>query len=148
MSINAVVADDHQVIRLGVSRLLEGSEIEIVGEATTGQQAVTMTHKSKPDVLLLDVRLPDGDGLTALPQIRKQCPETAVVMFSAYDNPTYVARSAALGASDYLLKGCSRHDLISTIRAAVKGIGPAKTGQMANIVATMENQEQIEKMKR
>ncbi len=63
MSINAVVADDHQVIRLGVSRLLEGSEIKIVGEATTGQQAVTMTHKSKPDVLLLDVRLPDGDGL-------------------------------------------------------------------------------------
>ncbi len=67
-------------------------------------------------------------------------------MFSAYDNPTYIARSAALGASDYLLKGCSRRDLISTVRAAVKGIGPAKTGQMANIVATMENQEQIETM--
>ena len=72
MAIKAVVADDHQAVRIGVSSLLEGSDIKIVGEATTGQQAVTMTHKHKPKVLLLDVRLSDGDGLTTLKAIREE----------------------------------------------------------------------------
>jgi len=148
MAIKAVVADDHQAVRLGVSSLLEGSEIKVVGEAATGEQALTMTRKFKPHVLLLDVRLPDGDGLTTLADVRKKVPKTAVVMLSAYDNPTYIARSVALGASAYLLKGCSRKDLVSVIQAAVKGTGPAKTGKMAEIAATMDNQELIESLTR
>ena len=81
-----------------------------------------------------------------LPLVCKQCPETVVVMFSVFDNPTYIARSVALGASDYLLKGCSRRELISVIEAAADYDSPSKVGQMADIVATMQNREQIEPM--
>ena len=144
MAITAVIADDHEAVRLGVISLLDGLKIKIVGEASTAMQAVSMTRKHKPDVLLLDVRLPEGDGLTALSLVRKQCPETAVVMFSGYDNPTYIARSVALGASDYLLKGCSCRELISVIEAADSGKSPSNVGQMMDIAATMKNKEQIE----
>ena len=144
MAITAIIADDHPAVRLGVVSLLEGSEIKIVGEASTGTQAVTVTRKHKPDVLLLDVRLPDGDGLTALSLVREQCPDTVVVMFSAYDNPTYIARSVALGARDYLLKGCTRGELILVIEAAVSDESSSKAGQMTDIAATMKNRKQIE----
>jgi len=144
MAITAVIADDHEAVRLGVISLLDGLKIKIVGEASTAMQAVSMTRKHKPDVLLLDVRLPEGDGLTALSLVREQCPETAVVMFSGYDNPTYIARSVALGASDYLLKGCSCRELISVIEAADSGKSPSNVGQMMDIAATMKNKEQIE----
>jgi DNA-binding NarL/FixJ family response regulator len=144
MPITAVIADDHEAVRLGVISLLEGSEIEIVGEALTAKQVVSVTRKHKPDILLLDVRLPDSHGLAALAEVREQCPETAVVMFSGYDNPTYIARSVALGASDYLLKGCTRGELILVIEAAVSGRSPTKAGQMMDIAATMHNKKQIE----
>ena len=105
---------------------------------------IAATGKHKPDVLLLDVRLPDGDGLTTLPQIRKHSPKTAVVMLSTFDNPIYIARAVALGASDYLLKGCSRREMISVIKAAADYDSPSKAGQMASIKATIENQRKIE----
>ena len=143
MAIKVVVADDHSAVRIGLASLLQGTDIKIAGEASTGKQAVTMTRKHKPQVLLLDVRLPEGDGLTALAQVRKDCPKTNVVMLSTFDNPTYVARSVALGASDYLLKGCSRRELISVIQAAAKGTGPIKAGEMTEIAELMENREII-----
>ena len=105
MSINVVVADDHEVIRSGLKSLLAGSEISVVGQASNGKEAVEEVVKHKPDVVLLDIRMPNGDGLTALDEIHRELPDTRVVMLSTYDNPTYIARCVALGASDYVLKG-------------------------------------------
>ena len=97
MAITVLVADDHEVVRTGLARLLEDSDITIVGEAANGEQAVELTLKHNPDVVLMDIRMPDSDGLAALEKIRKKKPDVRIVMLSTYDNPTYVARSVALG---------------------------------------------------
>ncbi|MBI3838841.1 MAG: response regulator transcription factor, partial [Planctomycetia bacterium] len=104
MTVKLLVADDHEVVRTGLSSLLAGSEIKIIAEAANGAEALKMAVKHKPDVVLLDIRMPDTDGLEALDKIHREVPNTRVVMLSTYDNPTYVARAVALGACDYVLK--------------------------------------------
>ena len=91
----------------------------------------------QPDVLLLDIRMSDMDGLAALEAIRDKRPEQRVVMISTYDNPTYVARSAALGADDFVLKGSTREDLLSAIQRAASGQGPIEGSLMARVKGTM-----------
>ena len=118
MAIKLLVADDHEVVRSGIGTLLEGSEVEIVGLAGNVVETVTLTSSMKPDVVLLDVRLGEEDGLTALEQIRTAEPNVAVVMMSTYDNPTYVARAIALGATDYILKDSSRIEVLEAIQRA------------------------------
>ncbi len=98
MAVKLLVADDHEVVRRGISALLNGSDIKIVAEAKNGEEAVKLTKKHKPDVVLLDIRMHDTDGLEALEKIRRDRPEQRVVMLSTYDNPTYVARAVAMGA--------------------------------------------------
>ena len=105
MSIRLLVCDDHEVIRTGLVSLLAGTDIEIIGEASSGKDALRLAQKDKPDVILLDIRMSDGDGLSTLEKLRSKAPECKVVMLSTYDNPTYIARSVALGAADYVLKG-------------------------------------------
>jgi DNA-binding NarL/FixJ family response regulator len=101
--------------------LLAGTEIEIVAEVGTGEEAVKFALESDPDVVLLDIRMPKGDGLTALGRIKLDKPDMPVLMLSTFDNPTYIARSVALGASGYLLKGCTRDALLNAIRTASSG---------------------------
>ena len=119
--IKLLVADDHEVVRCGLRTLLAGTEIEIVGEVATGAEAVTYALQNDPDVCLLDIRMPDGDGLTSLGRIKLDKPDMPILMLSTFDNPTYIARAVALGASGYLLKGCTRDHLISAIRTAAAG---------------------------
>lgn len=141
MTIKLLVADDHEVVRSGIHTLLEGSEVEIVASASNVEETVTLTESSKPDVVLLDVRLGTEDGLTALESIRSNAPEVAVVMMSTYDNPTYVARAIALGANDYILKDSSRLDVLEAIqRAAAKEL-PTETSILRRVQATMEKRK-------
>jgi DNA-binding NarL/FixJ family response regulator len=121
MSIKLLIADDHQVVRSGIKSLVSGTDIDVVGEAANGEEAVQMADKHDPDLVLLDIRMPEVDGLTALGRIKMMHPDTAVVMLSTYDNPTYVARAVALGASGYLLKGATRDELIAAIRKVANG---------------------------
>ncbi len=121
MSISLLVADDHQVVRLGLRNILEGSGIHVSGEATTGEEVLKQVAESKPDVVLLDVRMPGGDGLHILGRLKLDHPELAVLLFSTYDNPTYVARAVALGASGYVLKSDSRERLVEAIQMAARG---------------------------
>ena len=118
MSIKLLIADDHEVVRSGLKSLLTGTDIKIVAEAATGEQAVRLALKHEPDVVLLDIRMPEGDGLNALGRIKLDRPNMPILMLSTYDNPTYVARAVALGASGFLLKGISRDKLIEAIHAA------------------------------
>lgn len=124
MAISLVVADDHELVRAGVVSLLKGSGIRIVGQATSGDEAVEICQKLKPDVVLMDIRMPTSDGLAALERIRMEMPRQRVVMFSTYDNPTYIARSVALGAAGYVLKGSNREDLVAAISRAAKAEPP------------------------
>ncbi len=144
MSIRLLVCDDHEVVRIGVASLLAGTDIEIVAEAANGQEAVKQALKTRPDVILLDVRMPDGDGLATLEQLRAKAPASRVVMLSTYDNPTYIARAVALGASDYVLKGSSRNDIIATITAAAEGQSPSRSGELERIANMMQIRQAID----
>jgi DNA-binding NarL/FixJ family response regulator len=119
--IRLLIADDHEVARCGVRALLSGSGVDIVGEVASGPAAVAFILESPVDVILMDIRMPGGDGLAALGHLKLDRPNLAVVMFSNYENPAFVARSVALGASGYLVKSCSREKLIQTIHAAARG---------------------------
>ena len=121
MTIRLLIADDHEVVRTGLRTVLEGTEIEIIGEATGGEEALKMALSENPDIVVLDIRMPGGDGLTALGRIKIERPDMPVLMFSTYDNPTYVARSVALGAAGYLLKHNSCERLIDAIRKIASG---------------------------
>jgi DNA-binding NarL/FixJ family response regulator len=141
MSIKVLVADDHEVVRQGLVSLFNGSDIKIVGEAKDGDEAVTLARKFRPQVVLLDIRMPQVDGLTTLEKLRSEMPDTKVVMLSTYDNPTYVARAVALGASDYVLKGSSRQELITAVTAAVRGESPSKVGELRRVAGAMATRQ-------
>jgi DNA-binding NarL/FixJ family response regulator len=121
MSVKLLIADDHEVVRSGLKSLLTGTDIKIVAEASTGEQAARLALKHEPDVVLMDVRMPDGDGLNALGRIKLDRPNMPILMLSTYDNPTYVARAVALGACGFLLKGVTREKLIESIHTAATG---------------------------
>ncbi|MBX7169012.1 MAG: response regulator transcription factor [Pirellulales bacterium] len=141
MSLRVLIADDHEVVRSGLSSLLQGSGAEIVGQAGTGDEAIQLTRELHPDVVLLDIRMPDTDGLAALEALRKEFPQLPVVMLSTYDNPTYMARALTLGAKDYLLKGCTREQLISSIAAAASGRSGAHSSELQRVAGAMETPE-------
>lgn len=143
MTIRVVVADDHEVVRTGLASLLAGADIEIVAEAGGGDEAVKQVREHRPDVVLLDIRMADGDGLAALETIVEQSPHTKVVMLSTYDNPTYIARAVALGASDYVLKGSSREEIISTIQSVVGSQSPTGSGAWKKISRTMSTKSPV-----
>jgi len=120
-NIKMLIADDHEVVRYGLKTLLADTDIEVVAEVSTGEAAIRYALEHDPDVVLMDIRMPGGDGLTALGRIKLDKPEMPILMLSTFDNPTYIARAVALGASGYLLKGCSRDELIKAIHAAASG---------------------------
>jgi DNA-binding NarL/FixJ family response regulator len=121
MAIKVLIADDHEVVRAGLKSLIEGEGIQVIAEANNGVTAYKLAMKHRPDLVLLDVRMPDGDGLSCLGRIKLEQPELPVVMFSGIDNPTYLARALALGASGYLSKTADQKQIISAIRAAAAG---------------------------
>jgi DNA-binding NarL/FixJ family response regulator len=121
MSIDLLIADDHEVVRTGLKSFFEGTDIRIVAEASNGSTVMKLVQKHRPHVALLDVRMPDGDGLSCLARIKLDLPQLPVIMFSAYDNPTYIARAVALGATGYLSKSASRDAILSAIRGAARG---------------------------
>jgi DNA-binding NarL/FixJ family response regulator len=120
-TIQLLLADNHEMVRCGVKALLEGTEITVAVEATTGQAAAKLALEKEVDVVLMDVHMPDGDGLSALGRIKLDKPDLPVLLFSAFDNSASVAKAIALGASGFLLKGCCRDELLSAIRAAAAG---------------------------
>jgi len=121
MAIRLLIADDHLVVRTGLKSLVAATEIEIVGEAGTGGECLRLVQETQPDVVLLDIRMPDGDGLNTLSRLKLDKPTLPVLVFSTYDNPTYVARAVALGANGYLSKGATRDELVAAIRTVARG---------------------------
>jgi DNA-binding NarL/FixJ family response regulator len=144
MPIRLMICDDHEVIRTGLTSLLAGTDIEVIAEAANGKDALKVALRDKPEIILLDIRMPDGDGLSTLEKLRQKVPESKVIMLSTYDNPTYIARAVALGASDYVLKGSCRDDIIATIQACAAGESPSRTGELKKIANTMKVKQAID----
>jgi len=144
MPVKILVVDDHEVIRTGLASLLSGDNLKVVAEASTSAQAVKLAGKHKPDVILLDLRLADSDGLEAIAKLKKAAPNAKVIILSAHENPTYVARAVACGASDYLLKSASRSELLTAISAAAAGKSPSSVGKLAAIAQAMAKREAVD----
>jgi len=121
MALRVLLADDHPLILSGIRRTLEeAGGIEIVGEARTGSQVLPLVGRTNPDLVLLDVRLPQLDGLACLDQIRRRHPAVKVVMLSAFTDPEHVQAALRRGASAYVVKAVNPLDLPSALRQAAE----------------------------
>src|SRR5579872_1682893 len=132
--ITVLLAEDHEIVREGFRCLLKHEpDIEVVGEAETGRQAVQLTRKLRPAVVVMDIAMPLLNGLEATRQIRKECPDARVLILSAHSDDAYIEQVEALGAAGFLLKQTSSHVLATAIRAIQKGstfFSPAITKRM------------------
>jgi DNA-binding NarL/FixJ family response regulator len=120
--ITVLLAEDHQIVREGFRSLLKHErDIEVVGEAETGRQAVQLTRKLRPAVVVMDIAMPLLNGLEATRQIHKDFPDTKVLILSAHSDDAYVEQVTELGAAGFLLKQTSSHVLAKAIREVQKG---------------------------
>jgi DNA-binding NarL/FixJ family response regulator len=120
--LRVLIADDHRLILEATRVVLEQAEdFEVVGVATRGSQVLPLVGQTKPDLVLLDVQMPEMDGLTCLDRLRKQYPDVRVVMMSAYDDPETIASALARGAKSFIGKMIEPRDLPSALRLVAEG---------------------------
>jgi NarL family two-component system response regulator YdfI len=121
-AIRVLIADDHLMVREGLRMLLETApDIALVGEASNGAEAVELARRERPDVILMDLRMPGVDGIEAIGRIRSEGTASAIVVLTTYDDETLIRRGLRAGALSYLLKDTDRVALVETIRAAARG---------------------------
>ena len=141
MTVRVVIADDQGMVRSGFTTLLNSEpDIEVVGEAVNGQEAITRAVQLRPDVILMDVRMPEMDGLEATRQITGGDRSTAprVVMLTTFDLDDYVYEALRAGACGFLLKDAPRHDLIAAVKTAASGnalLAPSVTMRLIDAFA-------------
>src|SRR4051794_16981678 len=122
MAIRVFLLDDHEIVRRGVRELLEGEgDIEVVGEAGTAEQALARIPATRPDVAVLDVRLPDGTGVEVCRDIRSQHPEIACLMLTSFSDDEALFEAIMAGAAGYVLKQVRGNDLIDAVRRIADG---------------------------
>jgi two-component system, NarL family, response regulator DegU len=121
-TVRVVIADDHSLVRQGLRRYLDMAEdIEVVGEAADGAETLALIEQTKPDIALLDIRMPEMDGLEAARRIRDKHPEIGVIMLTAYDDRQFVVEAVRSGARGYVLKARDAEHLIQTVRLVAGG---------------------------
>ncbi len=137
-TLQILVVDDHEVVRQGIVSLLERHEgFQVVAQAATAAEAIAQAGTHRPDVVVMDIRLPDGSGVEATREIRAQHPDTRVVMLTSYPDDEAVFASIVAGASGYLLKQVRGRDLVAALEAVGKGgslLDPAVTEQVLDRV--------------
>ena len=120
--IRILIADDHAVLRAGLRRLIgEQPDMDVVGEAADGEEAVRRTRELRPDVALMDLTMPGLGGLKAIERIRQDCPETRVLVLTMHDVPAYLRSVLAAGGSGYVVKRAADSELLSAIRSVYRG---------------------------
>ncbi|HEY3291548.1 MAG TPA: response regulator transcription factor, partial [Anaerolineae bacterium] len=120
--IRLLLADDHPVLREGMADLLmQRANIEVVGQASTGQQAVELAHILKPDVILMDIEMPTVSGIEATRQIRALLPEVQVLILSGFDDEEYVRSAVKVGASGFMLKTSSADQIAKAVEQIYEG---------------------------
>ena len=120
--IRVLITDDHFIVRQGLRLVLNtADDIELVGEAVNGEEALQLTAEHQPHVVLMDLRMPVMDGLTAIETLKQNHPEVAVIILTTYNEDKMMLRGLQLGARGYLLKDTERDTLLNTIRAAARG---------------------------
>jgi NarL family two-component system response regulator YdfI len=142
-AIRVLIADDHLIVRQGLRLILEIEDgFELVGEASDGAEAVKLAGELHPDVILMDLRMPGMDGLTAIEQLSEEQPEIAVVILTTFNEDELMVRGLRAGAKGFLLKDTNRETLFESIRAAARDETLLKPDVMARLLA--QTQTQIE----
>ena len=135
-SLTVLIADDHPVVREGLRGMLAAEPgLHVIAEAGSGGEAVAMARLHRPDVVLMDLRMPGGDGVAATAGVLAAVPETRVVVLTTYETDADIVRAVEAGATGYLLKDTPRADLVSAIRAAARGetvLGPTVAGRLVS----------------
>ena len=122
MPTRVLLVDDHELVRQGIAAMLHSaSDLQVVGEARSGREALEVARRELPDVVLMDVKMPDMDGLEATRKIKEERARTAVIMLTMHDNPSYLRDAVRAGAAGYLLKDVSKDELVDAIRQVATG---------------------------
>ena len=134
-----MVVDDHEVVRDGLVRFLEDQTTRVVATAASAAEALEKLNNASPHAVLMDIRMDEFDGLWALEKIKEASPRLPVVLLTSYENPTYMARAVALGASDYLLKNASRQVIMDAIHRSIQGDPMPTDGFLSRIRRSMDD---------
>ncbi len=144
--IKILIADDHPVVREGlISMIKREPDFQVVGEATNGVEAVVKTHELKPDIVLMDLRMPELDGVEAIRQISSSDPSIKFIILTTFSDDEYIFRGIEVGARAYLLKDAPREDLFKAIRAVNRGeslIQPVVASKVLSRFAELSRQVQ------
>ena len=117
-----VIADDHELVRAGLRKMLTGQRgLEVVGEATNGREALALCRRLQPDLALIDVRMPELDGLAACRAIKQECPATSVILITIHENPDYLLEALKAGTAGYLFKDVTQSELITAVWQVLRG---------------------------
>ena len=135
-AIRLLIADDHLIVRQGLRLILETEDgFELVGEASDGAEAVKLAGELHPDVIMMDLRMPGMDGLTAIEQLAEKQPEIAIVILTTFNEDDLMVRGLRAGAKGFLLKDTNRETLFDSIRAAARGETLLKPDVMSRLLA-------------
>ncbi|MBI2759636.1 MAG: response regulator transcription factor [Chloroflexi bacterium] len=139
--ITLLIADDHPMVRAGLKSMLSDSRITIVGEANNGREAIEMVMKLKPMVILMDIRMPDMDGIQALEAIKAAKLDTRVVMVTTYRSTAYLLRSLSAGAAGFVLKDISREELLAAVYSIAQGTSLVDSLFLQDVLRNLESAE-------
>jgi DNA-binding NarL/FixJ family response regulator len=143
VSVRILVTDDHPVVRAGLSGMLSGEpDFEVVGEAQNGKEAVAFVGERKPDVVLMDLRMPEMDGVTAIQHIKSSYPDVQILVLTTYESDADILRAIETGATGYLLKDTPREELFGAIRMVAQGQSPLAPGVAARLMQRVRNPEE------
>jgi len=136
-----MLVDDHELVRQGIAAMLTGAgDVQVVAVARTGREALEVARRELPDVVLMDVRMPDMDGLEATRKLKEERPRTAVVMLTMHDNPSYLRDAVRAGAAGYLLKDVSKDELVDAIRQVATGGAFIESQMLKGMLSEMKPQ--------
>jgi DNA-binding NarL/FixJ family response regulator len=117
-----LIADDHALVREGMQAMLASEQnLEVVGEAENGQEALELCRELRPDLILMDVRMPELDGLAATREIKSKYPETRILILTTHESPEYLMDAVSAGADGYVLKDASKQGLLDAIWRVIRG---------------------------
>ena len=143
-STRLAIVDDHELTRQSLhNMLIDENDIELVGEAANGRQALLLCARLRPDLILMDVRMPEMDGLAATKEVKDRYPETSVMMLTMHENPDYLLEALKAGAAGYVLKDAPQEEIIEAVRRIRNGESPLDPELVARLLRRLANEGEM-----